>query len=61
MKLPKQKEKKIDFKLFYTERCNSFLFNSVGILHRVGSITKLLIIKPVQEQEKTIKLADTPN
>ena len=61
MKLPKQKEQKFDFKVFYIKRRNTVLFNSIGIFYRVGSIAKLLNIKPVQEQEKTLKLADTQN
>jgi len=31
MKLPKQKEQKFDFKVFYIKRRNSVLFNSIGI------------------------------
>jgi hypothetical protein len=46
-------------KVFYIKSLNSVLFNSIGIFYRVGSIAKLLNIKPVQE--KTIILADTQN
>ena len=41
--------------MFYIKRWNSFLFNSIGILYRVGSIAKLLNIKPGKEQEKNDK------